>query len=328
MHEILTMKQLCLLFLAILIFSCKETSTEPMVQAENQTSADPNVGCTDQMATNYKSTAKTDDCSCKYDFNSTLSTDVPTDFTQKILIEEHSGTWCGWCPLSKETLERLAINPNIVGVEIHYNDKLTLLDEIYVPLKNVYGHPAWPSGMINRKKNINGSTFIIGEPDWEKNTTAILANPKTDIGIALDTKIVGEEVVILTKTKFNKAGSAEKYGIGIYLVEDKVEKYPQINYARGMPQFIKYQAYTLPALIEDIKHYNVARGVIAPHVGGHSIPEAASKKLAVYNKLFNYKITNKEIKLTNCKIIAFVMNEKNEIQNVNYCQLGNKTNWN
>jgi hypothetical protein len=322
------MKQLCLLFLAILIFSCKETSTEPIVPMENQTSTDPNIGCTDQMATNYKSTAKKDDCSCKYDFNSTLSNDIPADFTQKILIEEHSGTWCGWCPLSKETLERLAINPNIVGVEIHYNDKLTLLDEIYVPLKNIYGHPAWPSGMINRKKNINGSTFIIGEPDWEKNTTAILSNPKTDIGIALDTKIVGDEVVILTKTKFNKAGASEKYGIGIYLVEDKVEKYPQINYARGMPQFIKYKAYTLPALIEDIKHYNVARGVIAPHVGGHAIPEAASKKLTVYNKLFKYKITNKEINLANCKIIAFVMNEKNEIENVNYCPLGNKANWN
>jgi hypothetical protein len=324
------MKSFCLYIFALFLLSCQKEAPKPVEIIENQTTSnsDPNIGCTDVLATNYKATATSDDCSCKYDFVGRLSNNALTAFTQKILIEEHSGTWCGWCPLSKETLEKLAVNPNIVGVEIHYNDKLTLLDEVYLPLKNQYGYPAWPSGMVNRKKNVAGSTFIISEADWEKNTTDILTNSKPEVGIAIDTKIMGDEIQLMTKVKFSKSQGTEKYGLGIYLVEDKVEKFPQINYARGMSQFQKYKAYNLPSVIEDIKHYNVARGIIAPHIKGHEIPTSASDKLNYYDKLFKYKVTNKDIKLENCKIIAFVMNEKNEIQNVNYCDLGNKADWN
>lgn len=325
------MKYLYLNLLLIVLLSCTKDVKEPdgsNLEGNLIANNDPNVGCTDVLATNFKASATLDDCSCKYDFTSTLSSHTPVSFTQKILIEEHSGTWCGWCPLSKETLARLTQNPNIVGVEIHYNDKLTMLDEVYVPLKNVYGYPAWPSGMINRKKNVAGSTYIISEADWEKNTTAILTNSTTDIGLSIDSKMIGDEIQIFTKIKFSQSRGTEKFGLGIYLVEDNVEKHPQINYARGMSQFAKYKAYNLPAVIEDIKHYNVARGVVAPHIGGHPIPASASDKLSTFSKLFKYKINNKDINLQNCNIIAFIMNEKNEIQNVNYCTLGNKVDWN
>ena len=179
--------------------------------------------------------------------------------------------------------------------------------------------------MVNRKRNISGSTFIIGETDWAANTNALLANPKSDIGIALDTKIIGDEVQVFVKLKFGTSKGNEKHGIGIYLVEDKVENYPQMNYATGMAQFSKFNAFSLPPVIENIKHYNVIRGVIAPHVGGYAIPLLASQKSIVFNKLFKYKISSSTLKLQNCKIIAFVMNKQNEILNVNYCTVGNKT---
>lgn len=319
------MKHLSLLLLILTLFACNKETAKPEELVSNN---DPNIGCTDKLALNYKSSAQTEDCSCQYDFQSTLSNVVPESFTQKVLIEEHSGTWCGWCPLSKETIEKLSQNPNIVGVEIHYNDKLTVLDEIFVPLKNVYGYPAWPSGMINRKKSVVGTTTIIGEPDWKANTDAILSKANTSIGIALDAKLVGNEVQVFTKTKFINAENEGKFGIGIYLVEDQVENFPQLNYLSGMSQFKSYKAYYLPGQINDIKHYNVARGVISPIIGGFEIPEKAKKDKVIFPKLFKYKLPASVIKLENCKIVAFVMNEKNEILNVNYCNLGNLSNWN
>jgi hypothetical protein len=36
-------------------------------------------------------------------------------------------------------------------------------------------------------------------------------------------------------------------------MEDKTEKYPQVNYAQGIPQSIKYKASILSHLIEKIK---------------------------------------------------------------------------
>jgi Outer membrane protein Omp28 len=315
-----------ILLISITLFSCDKKEEANPIPENN---LDPLLGCTDKNAKNFKPTAMTDDCSCTYDFASTLSNSVPTEgFTQKVLIEEHSGTWCGWCPLSKESIEKLIVNKNVIGVEIHYNDKLTVLDNIFIPLKNVFGYPAWPSGMVNRKKSVVGSTTIMSESDWAANIDNILKKPKNEIGIGIDSKIIGNDIQILTQIKFKTAGIAEKYGIGIYLIENDVTGYPQINYLSKNTQFKQYKAYTLPGEIQDIKHYNVARAAISPIIGGFIIPEQASKKLSIYKKLFVSSIPQNVVVQKNCKIVAFIVNEKNEIQNVNYCDLGSKAEWN
>ena len=74
----------------------------------------------------------------------------------------------------------------------------------------------------------------------------------------------------------------EEYGLGIYLVEDKVSGFPQANYASRNTLFQKYEAYTLPSMIDNILHENVARDAIAPLIGGLNIPTAATKNSKVY----------------------------------------------
>jgi Outer membrane protein Omp28 len=324
------LKTFCAAISIMLFFwqCAKEISIpEPTVIAE-PVSTDPNIGCTDTAASNFKSTAKEDDCSCKYDFASKVSTKSPQDFTRKILLEEHSGTWCGWCPLAKETSKKLTKNPRVISVEIHYNDEMTAdKEKVYNPLKNKYGHPAWPSGMVNRRKSIVGSTFIIGEGDWTANVNDLLNTEKIPSGIAIESTLNGSELTLLTHTKV-QASTEENYGLGIYLVEDQVAGYPQANYASRNTLFQRYEAYSLPTMIDNILHQNVARDAVAPLIGGINIPAAATKNGKTFKKLFKITLPNSIKVKENCQIVAFLMNQKtNEIINVQIVTIGQLKDW-
>ena len=317
-------------FIAVSIFfffQCSKSAPEPIVMVETE-SQDLTIGCTDVAATNYKSTAKDDDCSCKYDYSSKVSTKIPQDFTRKILLEEHSGTWCGWCPLAKETSEKLTANARVISVEIHYNDEMTAdKDKVYNPLKNKYGHPAWPSGMVNRRKSIVGTTYIIGESDWAANVEDFLKTEKTTAGIAIESSLNGNELTVLSHVKIQTA-TDERYGLGIYLVEDKVAGYPQVNYASRDIRFQKYDAYNKPSMIEDFLHRNVARDAIAPLIGGLDIPIAATKNGKIFRKLFKITLPNNIKVKENCHLVAFLMNQNNnEIINVQIVPIGIVKDW-
>lgn len=328
MNKIL-LKAIVFIFSTFVFLQCtKETASEPEPIIAEPVSNDPTIGCTDAAATNFKSTATEDDCSCKYDYVSKISTKTPQDFTRKVLLEEHSGTWCGWCPLAKETSKKLTVNPRVISVEIHYNDEMTAdKDKIFTPLKNKYGYPAWPSGMVNRRKSIVGSTYIIGESDWTVNVNDLLQTEKTAAGIAIESNLNGNDLTILSHVKI-QAATDEAYGLGIYLVEDKVAGFPQANYASRNSLFQKYEAYNLPTMIENILHENVARDAITPLIGGLNIPSAASKNGKIYKKFFKITLPNTIKVKENCQIVAFLMNQKtNEIINVQIGAVGKLKDW-
>jgi Outer membrane protein Omp28 len=306
----------------------KSTSEpEPVVITEPE-SQDPNIGCTDAAATNFKSTAKDDDCSCKYDYVSKISTKIPQDFTRRILLEEHSGTWCGWCPLAKETSEKLTANARVIAVEIHYNDEMTAdKEKVFNPLKNKYGYPAWPSGMVNRRKSIVGTTYIIGESDWTVNVEDFLKTEKTTAGIAIESSLNDNELTVLSHVKVQTA-TDENYGLGMYLVEDKIAGFPQANYASRDIRFQRYDAYSKPSMIEDFLHRNVARDAIAPLIGGLDIPVAATKNGKVFRKLFKTTLPSSIKVKENCHLVVFLINQKtNEIINVQEVTIGNVKDW-
>ena len=319
-------------FFAITMFvflQCSKSTSEPEpVVIIDAVSQDPNIGCTDTTATNFKSTAKDDDCSCKYDYTSMVSSKIPQDFTRKVLLEEHSGTWCGWCPLAKETSEKLTANARVIAVEIHYNDEMTAdKEKVFNPLKNKYGYPAWPSGMINRRKSIVGTTYIIGESDWTANIDDFLKTEKTTAGIAIESSLNGNELTVLSHIKIQTA-TDENYGLGIYLVEDKIAGFPQANYASRDIRFQKYDAYSKPSMIEDFLHRNVARDAIAPLIGGLDVPAAATKNSKIFRKLFKTTLPNSIQVKENCHLVVFLMNQKtNEIINAQIVPVGKVKDW-
>lgn len=312
-------------FCTLLFLSCtKEVAIpeEPITTIPD----DPNVGCTDAVAQNYKATATVEDCSCEYDFDSKVSKTTPSSFLRRALVEEHGGTWCGWCPMSKEVMEDMIVNPQVIGVEIHYNDEMAAMEEVYTPLRKKYGGPAFPSGMVNRRKSVLGTTTIMSHEDWKINVEEWLKLGNTSVGIALESTLIDNEFTLLSHLKFTEK-TEEKLRIGIYLVEDKVAGYPQLNYLSKYQQFKQWRAYDKPPEITDILHYNVARAAIVPITEGIDIPPAALAGGKVFRKLFKLKLPEIVDVPTNVKAVVFVMNEALEILSVREVAVNQLSDW-
>jgi hypothetical protein len=318
------MKNLLIAFLTVFFLNCKTISTpEPVAVIPD----DPTVGCMDVIAKNFKSTASTEDCSCQYDFPSKVSGKIPDTFLRKVLVEEHTGTWCGWCPIAKETMSKLTENQQVIGIEIHYNDEMTDAEKFYNPLKSRYGHPAFPSGMVNRRKSIVGTTFIMGADDWDDNVNDFLTTNKISTGLAIDSRLTGTTLEVLSHVNF-KTSTEDKFGLGIYLVEDKVRGFPQLNYLSRNLQFQQYNAYRQPSLINDIEHHYVSREAITPILNGLDIPLAATKNAKIFRKLFKIELPKTIKEVQNCQIVAFVVNQKTgEIVNVQNVAIGMSKDW-
>ena len=45
--------------------------------------------------------------------------DTPTSFTKKVLLEEFTGSWCGYCPSGAEILQNLMNSYSVIGVALH-----------------------------------------------------------------------------------------------------------------------------------------------------------------------------------------------------------------
>ena len=181
--------------------------------------------------------------------------------------------------------------------------------------------------MVNRRKSIVGTTYIIGESDWTVNVNDLLNTEKTTTGIAIESNLNGNDLSILTHIKVQTA-TDENYGLGIYLVEDKVAGFPQANYISRDVRFQRYEAYNLPSMIDNILHQNVARDALAPLIGGLDIPVAATKNGKVFKKLFKITLPASIKVKENCQIVAFLMNQKtNEIINVQVSPIGKMKDW-
>ena len=69
--------------------------------------------------------------------------------TRHVVIEEGTGTWCGWCPrgaVAMETLNADASRPNFIGIAVHNGDPMTV-----TAYDNGASFSGFPGMNVNRK---------------------------------------------------------------------------------------------------------------------------------------------------------------------------------
>lgn len=95
-----------------------------------------------------------------------LSLHVSGQATRKILIEEFTGDWCGYCPDGHEILENITTaNPNrIVAVGMHYND---FLETNYsLAMVSNLSVAAYPRAAVDRVTYSGGNAFVMSRSYW------------------------------------------------------------------------------------------------------------------------------------------------------------------
>lgn len=157
---------------------------------------------------------------------------------KKPLIEEYTGTWCGWCTRGWVALELLAADfgDDAVIVASHNGDPMEI-DE-YVDVQNKY-ISGYPSLLIDRLTDVDpyyGSSSS-ENPYYIKNDVELAMADIAPVAIAVEAAWADEEktkINISTETKFYFDEDNPTFAIGYILVADGLKgtgrSWAQANY--------------------------------------------------------------------------------------------------
>jgi len=78
---------------------------------------------------------------------------------QNVLLEQHTGAWCGWCPDGTVKMDEILdlYGDQVIGVKIHGGDAMEIPE--HKVIADALGLSGFPTGSVNRS-NSGGSVFL------------------------------------------------------------------------------------------------------------------------------------------------------------------------
>ena len=230
--------------------------------------------------------------------------DVPTTFSQKALVEEFTGEWCGYCPdgaLSLRDVE--ADHPGkAIGASIHDNDPFSMASGMNLETIFDVASLGWPSGMVNRVAQ--GGTPLMDRGQWGGAVGMQLANTAV-CGLAMSSFITGADTLhVEVHCGFNTTLSGD-YRVTVYLEEDDVPAIAQHNYY-NTPGNVSPDNTELNNIGDPIAnwfHDDVVRKVLTADLGD-VIPSSAMISHGEF--VTNYTTTITGYDKNKCKVVAFI----------------------
>lgn len=258
---------------------------------------------------------------------------IPESFTQKVVIEEATGTWCGWCPMGTAMMDKyIGQYPNrVYGVAIHSGDEMENKAMI-AALDRVYDLAGYPSGLINRLASPSSRDLFMHPEEWTEAIDKHLETTSTSVGIALETNINEADAIATVQAHvgFGKdVNTSFDYRVLIYLIEDGIVSAQQ-NYLAGDTRFKggeydKY--YNSPAVIQDYVHNHVAKRAFTS-LDGEEIEATNVGEFKKFKKSFQINLTRSD-NLSESYVVAVVLRDgsKPYVLNAQKVKLGETKDW-
>jgi len=260
--------------------------------------------------------------------DSTTLTVVPksaSPFTQKILVEDMTGAWCGFCTRVANHLENYtSSNPECIVVGIHGGGGTDPFKFQYYPTFNTqFGISGYPTAILNRKSEW-------GEEDFELDNALRAWAP---VGLAINSTLNGNTVTGSVKVKYG-VNTEKSMKLVIALVENGLV-YPQVNYYSPQYGATPY-LYGGVSPVTNFVHKAVLRRT-ATDLFGDAIPTAVQTKNNIHEVSFSIPLTGSTYGGgsytavgNNCAIVAFVVDgstQNNGAYNVQYAPVGTNQNF-
>ena len=250
--------------------------------------------------------------------------DTPTSFTKKVLLEEFTGSWCGYCPSGAEILQNLMNSYSVIGVALHSSDDMSIAHTSV--LESFYPSSGYPSGMVDR---INFDGIVgLNRGYWSYITDQQLQKSAI-CGLAINSEISGDSVNIQIRSAFDTTMTMENYNLNVYIIEDDVQGegygYDQRNYYNDDAESSFYQ---LGDPIINYKHNQTLRKVLTNTYG---IPFTASSSPGIeYIDNFKEDITN--FNKNKLSVVAFITYNgatatNHEVLNAQKCDIDGFQDW-
>ncbi|MBQ9668805.1 MAG: Omp28-related outer membrane protein [Prevotella sp.] len=246
-------------------------------------------------------------------------------YDRRVVCEELTGTWCGWCVSGFVYLGELErqYGERFIPICVHQNDVMQMAD--YAAYITELGSAqGLPYALLNRNRSYGGA------PADLQVRCDYLMRRKSEALVSLTAQLdeASQTVEATVTTTFAQAQTQARYRLTLILVEDSVHqpgdsRYDQANYYSGnsMTPMGGYEDMprTIPAA--DMYYNNVARYVSGDFDGVPlSVPATfGAEEPLVYNETFALPPT--VINPARCKLVAILLDDKGNEVNADCCQL-------
>ena len=233
-----------------------------------------------------------------------VNANVPTvtNFVDRVLVEEYSGTWCGNCPAilyGVDLVHQQTDKAIVVGIHLFNGDPF--ITSQGNSLASSLGISGVPAGRINRTTSWNG-------PQYQNvNQVTNEIQPKESLGLGISSVVNGSNVDATITISYGQAITGEAK-LTVYLVEDKLF-YTQRNYSSTL--------YSGQANIPNFQYNGVLRSVVS-NLSGDVID---NNGLAV-KKTYSITLPGNIVNIANVKLVAFVNNNIGKVINAQEAKLG------
>lgn len=232
---------------------------------------------------------------------SVVTAPAPPKYATKIIAEDFTGTWCGWCPRMTYKFERYTqVNNRIIPIGVHNGDAYAVSPD-EAQLRSKFGVSGFPTVFINRNSEFNENGNINSVAD------SVYLSPflkqRALLGIGINSSIAGNTLSITTKVGFDE-NISENLKIVIMVLEDGLIK-SQSNYYANNNSYPNNPYINRGNPIPDFEHNGVYRksptGIL-----GENIPTASQVKNQEYTVTKSVDITG--YNSSKLRIVAFVVN--------------------
>lgn len=231
---------------------------------------------------------------------------------KRVVCEEQTGTWCGWCPRGHVYMEKMDEDypDTYIGIASHIGDVMQNYDYASYTSANLGGGA--PAGRVQRSSEVcDPSQFPSLYKSYIK--TPALADISIYAYWKDDTQ---KEIVLRTSTTFALNASNLETRLEYVIVEDDVNqpgdnRYDQSNYYAGGGSGTMGGYENLPSTVEAAKMFydDVVRHVITDEVGegiAGSVPTFIEKDVT-YTHSTEMTIPQSVINIENCEFIVLLI---------------------
>ncbi len=258
---------------------------------------------------------------------------------RRVLLEETTGMWCGWCPLGILAIDSLTqtYGNDIIPVAVHViasQDALAM--DGYADFLKLAG--AAPIGVFDRTETCSSpmvlirdrgrDTYVVGRGGFGT-VAASHMNILPMAAIELDSRVTGRKVEVDVTARMAMDVTSRDIRVALVLTEDNVWQngYYQTNYLSSLDRDGTGDYATLPMhIVSDMTFSHVARMVADNRYDG--IPGSLPKTMKAdqpYTYSFTFSLTNM-INVENVNVVAFLVDAASgEVLNANSCHAGSST---
>jgi hypothetical protein len=234
-----------------------------------------------------------------------------TNFVKRVLIEDYTGTWCGYCPRVAYGIELAKQQSDkIVAVAIHRPSSVPT-SSVYDPynfdaseLEAVLDANGYPKGFLNRMIQ-----WDYPEPDNIAQVIALTQGENPKLGLAMSSTVSGGNISMEVNAKF--ASDFSNLKLVVYVLENGLI-YDQHNYT---------EYYNGEDIIVDYEHNHVLRATLT-NILGDAISNAETATGNTYTRTFNVPVPANVANAANIEFVAFIVDENGKALNVRQAEPG------